>query len=559
MAAPATIPSNTPVVTYEHSSSTPPNTRWGWSVAALLLVLIVGTPLFLRMPLTNDAILFDLQARLLSEGDVLYRDILEPNFPGVVWIHRAVRAIGGSSTEALRVFDLLLLSITLIAAYFLSRKVGANRAAGIWIVAGCALFYLGASEWIHCQRDTWMLAPILVAGYLRLYAVEQDRPSRLMAVIEGLIWGCGVWIKPYVLLIGAACWATGLVASTNRKRYLIETIPLVLGGIIVGAAGVGWLIQTGAWPAFIETLRVWNPKYLAAGRTHWTLSRFNATAARLAPWFWLHLLALPIALGTILDLIRNRTELADQLRASHSLFSSGLAAIYLASLAHGFGLQHLFDYVHGPLVLLAIVVTGSWVARLPQRNLVAIASCLFLVLAIRATPLRQIERLKLWPTCVTTASNVEIQDRLAHFTNPRRADLERIAQFLEQRGAASREVCCFNSDCVWLYQRLRCHPPTRFVYFYEIAVYLPEDHETMLKELAGSHHRYVVSDLLSLGMSRADAEAVGRAGPQGPPPRYPRQKNSYPWSHPVIFRSGSYLVHEVREPLGELLMPQASS
>ncbi len=559
MTALATIPSNKAVVTYEHPEHPKPKTRGGWSVAALLLVLIVGIPQFLRMPLTNDAILFDLQARLLGEGDVLYRDILEPNFPGVVWIHRAVRAVGGTSTEALRTFDLLLLSITLMATYLLSQKVGANRAAGIWIVAGCALFYLGASEWIHCQRDTWMLAPILVAGYLRLRAVEQAHPSRLMAVIEGLIWGCGVWIKPYVLLIGAACWVTGLVASTSRKRYLIESIPLVLGGIIVGVAGVGWLMATGAWPAFIETLRVWNPKYLAAGRTHWTLSRFNSTAARMAPWFWLHLLAVPIAVTSILNLIRKPTEPADQPQSTRSLFSAGLAAIYLASLAHGFGLQHLFDYVHGPLVLLAVVVTGTWVAKLPQRKLVTTASCLFLVLAVRATPLRQIERLKLWPTCVTTASTVETQDRLAHFTNPRRADMERIAEFLEQRGAGPREVCGFNSDCVWLYERLRSHPPTRFVYFYEIAVYLPEDHQTMLKELAASHHRYVVSDLLSLGMSRADAEAVGRAGPQGPPPKYPRQKNSYPWSHPVIYRSGSYLVHEVREPLGELLMPQTSS
>ncbi len=559
MTALATIPSNKPVVTYEKSEQPVSRSRWGLSMGALILVLLVGVPLFLRMPLTNDAVLFDLQARLLVEGDVLYRDMLEPNFPGVVWIHSAVRAIGGTSSEALRIYDLLLLSVTLSAAYVLSQKIGANRAAGTWIVAGCTLFYLGASEWIHCQRDTWMLAPILVAGYLRLRSVEQEYPSKLLAVVEGLIWGCGVWIKPYVLFIGVACWLVGLVGTTSRKRYLIASIPLILGGTLAGAAGIGWLIATGAWPAFIETLRVWNPQYLAAGRAHWTLPRLNATAARMAPWFWLHVLAVPVAVLSIVKLVRKPQAAASERHDSQTVFSAGLGAIYLTSLGHGFGLQHLFDYVHGPLVLLAIVVVGIWASTLPQRQLVAVGSCLFLVLAMRATSLRQIERLKLWPACVTTASSVELQDRLAHFTNPRRADMERVAEFLERRGVGNREVGCLNSDCVWIYQRLRSHPPTRFVYLYENAVFFPDAHKAMLEELAKSGHRYVVSDLVSCGMSRPDAEAVGPAGPQGPPPKYPKLKNSYPWSHPVIFRSGSYLVHEVREPLGELRVPRSSS
>ena len=63
--------------------------------------------MFLRMPETNDAEMFDLQAWLIADGGVMYRDVLEPNLPGVVWIHLLVRVIGGSSSEALRVYDLL--------------------------------------------------------------------------------------------------------------------------------------------------------------------------------------------------------------------------------------------------------------------------------------------------------------------------------------------------------------------------------------------------------------------------------------------------------------------
>lgn len=79
------------------------------AVPSLFLIawLVLAVPMFLRMPETNDAEMFDLQAWLIADGGVMYRDVLEPNLPGVVWIHLLVRVIGGSSSEALRVYDLL--------------------------------------------------------------------------------------------------------------------------------------------------------------------------------------------------------------------------------------------------------------------------------------------------------------------------------------------------------------------------------------------------------------------------------------------------------------------
>ena len=68
-------------------------------------MLFVAAPLFLRMPLTNDTLLYDLQTRLFTEGAVPYRDILEPNWPGVFWIHSAIRGVFGRSSEAMRAFD----------------------------------------------------------------------------------------------------------------------------------------------------------------------------------------------------------------------------------------------------------------------------------------------------------------------------------------------------------------------------------------------------------------------------------------------------------------------
>ena len=74
----------------------------------LLALLVSQVPNFLQLTLTPDAVLYDVQARCLLEGGVLYRDVLEPNLPGVVWIHVAVRSVAGWSPEVLRMFDLIV-------------------------------------------------------------------------------------------------------------------------------------------------------------------------------------------------------------------------------------------------------------------------------------------------------------------------------------------------------------------------------------------------------------------------------------------------------------------
>ena len=135
------------------------------AIPALWLMLQV--PVFLQMPLTPDAVLYDLQAHCLVQGGVLYRDIVEPNLPGVVWIHAVVRSLFGESDQVLRVFDLVIvLSITgilcrVVAARTDSRRLQDASMAGL--ASLLLMFYLGTSEWCHCQRDTWMLLPCLLA------------------------------------------------------------------------------------------------------------------------------------------------------------------------------------------------------------------------------------------------------------------------------------------------------------------------------------------------------------------------------------------------------------
>ncbi|QDU12804.1 hypothetical protein CA11_05840 [Gimesia maris] len=94
------------------------------ALGSLLLLVVTATPQLVCMPVTNDVSYYDLQTRTVMRGGVLYRDIVEPNFPGVVWVHLTIRGMFGWSTEVLRVCDLILFGLTVT---FLARFVSPVR------------------------------------------------------------------------------------------------------------------------------------------------------------------------------------------------------------------------------------------------------------------------------------------------------------------------------------------------------------------------------------------------------------------------------------------------
>lgn len=513
----------------------------------LVALLLLAMPIFLRMPLTNDAILFDLQTRLISEGAVPYRDVLEPNFPGVFWIHSTVRGLLGTSSEMLRLFDLVVISAVTCLIGKLATKSGGTSQSSVWLSVAVLGFYLGTTEWCHCQRDTWLLLPIFSATWLRLHRLGSDSaPAAKLSFLEGLAWGAGLWLKPYIVLVAISVWLVTLLGFRSVRSCLVDTAWVLVGGLVAGAFGVAWLIQTEAWPYWMETVQQWNPRYLAAGREHWIWPRFKSMAWRMQPWIALHLVALPLAALRLRQLWRYRREPASVLDRELPQFA--LSAIYLATMAHVFLLQHLFDYVHAPAVILAIAVVGIWLAQPNHSSYWRLAVLAFGLLASTSSPIFNQNRLRLWSACVTLPSTPKLQDRLALLANPYRSHIERVADFLQRQSAHDGDVCVYNSDLVGLYQsqRLKLRPPTRYVYLFELLTYFPEKRKAIISSVVNSTHRFIVTDLASCGMPLSQAMAIGPEGPTAPPPAYHTvSRQNYPWSHPVVFRSGTYLVHEV--------------
>ena len=249
------------------------------------------------MPLTADTALYDLQAQALLKGGTLYRDIVEPNFPGVVWIHLLIRSVCGWSTEAMRLFDLAMVFAILFLCGLLARhhngmKLRSSGTSVPWFVAISLLFYVSLSEWCHCQRDTWMLLPTIGATLIRMK--NHGQASIQMALLEGILWGAAFWIKPHIALVAVPVIVSDVWMSERRLRPLRSSLWIVAGGLIAGLPGVLWMVSTDTWPWFTEMMFEWNREYVANSNGRKTLAGLWSIYRRMHLWGLVHCIAIPL-------------------------------------------------------------------------------------------------------------------------------------------------------------------------------------------------------------------------------------------------------------------------
>ena len=539
-----------------------------WAIPALLLMLQV--PVFLQMPLTPDAVLYDLQAHCLIQGGVLYRDIIEPNLPGVVWIHAIVRSLFGESDQVLRVFDLVIvIGITGILCRAVASGTGSRRLqdASMAVLASLLLvFYMGTSEWCHCQRDTWMLLSCLLAVATRKMCCVQfgnatsqpafvpgDHHGRnflLQALLEGGLWAVAFWIKPFVAIPAVAVMLASRSQFASTQSWLKHSGYVIAAGAVVGLLGILWMVHAGCWTYFVEMMTSWNGDYYQAGRSRWNLERFQAHASRFWPWVMFHLPAIVIS-------IRNRRSL--------------LCACYLGWLLQAVLLQQLFDYVHVPGIILAITICIRLVTELFRGLQIAVASqvrseaaarfpfslasglaCVIVLMSIvssggsiksRVTYLQPC-----FSACVYGSLPTDVKDSISQSPFPCWTELEPLIDHLREMSIPDRELLAYNGNLIHLYPRLKYNPPTRFVYLDVLARCFPRRRVEMLQETERCHVRYVVANLREDGWEddvppNMLLPAALEAG---------KSKLFFPYNQRPVFRSGSYVMFEVDSPPGSL-------
>jgi hypothetical protein len=593
----------------------------GWAVVALALV--GGVPLFLCMPPWNDVTLHDMAVRSMLRGGVHYRDVFDTNLPGIDWSMAGVRRLFGWSYEALRAVDLVVIAAELVLLLGWVRRAGGTGYSVAWLAAAAALFYPFTSEFNHVQRDPWLLLPALVATRLRLVRVSEPNPPTPFpereggesplprrgrglgegfwySVLEGVAWGAAVWVKPHVLVPAFAVWAVSAVLIARReggRGVWLDLGGLVLGGLLAGAAGVAWLVGTGAWPHFLDVFLNWNPGYLA--------DVLPATGHRLAyttwcfrPWSLLHVAALPLAVLALLEARAwsrrpggpRRVWGEPWLYAPAETESTAsaralLAAFYLGWFAESVFLQKGFEYVQVPLLLLAmaVVATHRWVFGFVYLLWFAVVTLVWNVPAL-AKPAWELDRelgkqqfqairlerhpltnpavVGLWPRCWCEGGSPELRDKLGQYTDvfcgTNWEELDDVARFLKtvDPPLGPGELNCWHDSTHPLYLMLDLDPATRYMH-YGTAFGIRKQAGRIAGEVAASRQRYVVSDLMRMTWYRGEAYAPGAGGdPLKLPAWFPvSQRDKFPWNQPIRFRSGRYLVHEVVNPLGVIDIP----
>ena len=548
-----------------------------WAIPALLLMLQL--PVFLQMPLTPDAVLYDLQAKCLMQGGVLYRDIVEPNLPGVVWIHALVRSGLGESVQMLRVFDLV---IVLVITGVLCRVV-TNIAKSRWLrVASMSalaslllMFYLGTSEWCHCQRDTWMLLPCLLAIATRKLCFAQfehaglgsvdsqlapmsaahttqttGQRDLLLGFLEGCFWAIAFWIKPFVALPAVMVILASRSTFVSPQAWLKHSVCVIVAGAMIGLLGILWMVNAGCWTYFVDMMTSWNGDYFQAGRSRWNLERIHAHASRFWPWVLLHLPAIVIS-------VKNRRSL--------------LCACYLGWLLQAVLLQQLFDYVYVPCVILAIAIcvrsvteqlNRSEVVKDSQRRKEELArfrfnpvSCgvgVILIMSVVSSVISIQNRVAYFRPCLSAcidgSLSTDVQDSISQSPFPCWGELEPMVDQLRKLNISDRELLAYNGNLIHLYPQLRFQAPTRFVYVDVLARCFPRRRAEMLQEIERSGIRYVVANLREDGWE--DPVPMDKLLPV--PLEASKATIFFPYNQKPVFRSGSYVLFEVEDSVGSL-------
>jgi hypothetical protein len=507
-----------------------PGRRWALLAAGLLVVLVLShVPAFVCLPPDADVCEWDLCARSVLAGKVFYREAFENNFPGMLWLHLAVRSVVGWSSPAFAAVDLAVVAV--IIGLLVGWLPAGTSAAGRLAAAGVlAAFYLSTSEWCHGQRDTWMLLPALVALGLRdrqVLALGAPVPRVAdvagRALADGLCWALAFWIKPFAAVPALASWLCG-AGQVRRMRQdwhlwvIRDGAFWVLGGLAGGLAGCAWLAATGAWSSFWEVM-AWNRQYvvhdISGGQRALIVAGF---LVRLSPWLLVHLAAVPLAWRAWR---RGGTE-------AEAAAGRLLAALYLGWLAQAVLLQHLYDYVHVPALLLALTIVCRQLALWgPGPARTALAALVLVGVAVRLPGLT-LQRLEVWPRCLREGSSAALRDRLSLLPRASWADLAFVQAFLRAQNVGDGELTCYSMRTLPVYLELGVEPSTRWFLLENVLVILRQQRALVLAELAASRQRYFLCDL----------ETTSWKPGRGPgEPGFARDR--------LVYRAGRYAVFQV--------------
>lgn len=340
------------------------------AIAAIVAAAIVVALLAVSVPawgVANDSANHFYVGWLMANGAVIYRDIVEVNWPGTFLLHRALAALGADHDLAWRLLDLALIALAAGLVALLVRPAG--RVAMVVGAVMVASGHLLGGPWNLGQRDHFV-------GVLVLASLLALRRGTGGALAAGLALGVAAAIKPFALVMPAA--ALYAVAGPLRRRIVVM--------VVVGAAMAAVLLAAFGYLALVGGLQDFVSQQLYAMRYYADIGRRPLLDAAIV---------MAIARSPILPLAIAGAfpgPAAERQSRRDALVMLAYGAIHYA--AQGKGLTyHSYPLLYGLAMLAALGTTRLLAARwtalrlLPAASLILLASiCAAVMPRIVASP-----------------------------------------------------------------------------------------------------------------------------------------------------------------------------
>ena len=133
-----------------------------------------------------------------KNGMVLYKDLIDMNFPGIILINLFASFIYGSTQIGLRFLDLIFMFIFMISSSIIFLLFRVNWIIRILCMSSYFIVYIstGASQTI--QRESYTV-PLIICGlipWIISFIKPEQRLSKWLWLLFGAIESMGLWIKP---------------------------------------------------------------------------------------------------------------------------------------------------------------------------------------------------------------------------------------------------------------------------------------------------------------------------------------------------------------------------
>ncbi len=232
-----------------------------WTIALLISAAVLGI-LFVSLdnPVRADLAMLHYSGFLMQEkGFLLYRDILEINFPTPFLLHQWLGAILGYEALPLRWLDVLSMGLMAALSWHILKPL--SPASAVIAPGLFALFYMVNGAEYTLERDYLVILPTAAAF---LYATSSRLSINTTACIIGFLCGIACSFKPNAIVAAPALFAVFWLQSPtlHTPSHFIKAA-MCAAAMFVFTLGVPFAIiqQQGVLDDFIQLYKTFLPIY----------------------------------------------------------------------------------------------------------------------------------------------------------------------------------------------------------------------------------------------------------------------------------------------------------